>query len=316
MAGNANFTTDFVTSTYKKYVDRTLRDNIFTSNALMKRIKDKGNYLAFDGGKTLLEPVLYAETNGAKAYSGMEPLDTNSTDISTNAEFTARSYSVPVVISGDDMDYNAGEVQVMNILENRMMGAEETLKGLMNAHMYNTSVGGADGKQLDGIGIMIDSAGTYGNIDPSAAGNSFWAAQEAAYSSDLVGELTDLYLGVAKGGTEYPDLGVTTETVYGDLLDIVDPVLQLQDTRLGNVGFESFKFRAMDVVYDEDCTAQTFYMINTKYTKLRYLTGRDFYMTEMQRPVNQDAMIGHILWKGALTCSARLRQAKLTGISI
>ena len=75
-----------------------------------------------------------------------------------------------------------GEAAVMNMLKNRIENSEQTLKGLINAHLYNTAVGGSDGKSLDGLGIMVDSSGTYGNIDPTA--NTWWASTETAYSSD------------------------------------------------------------------------------------------------------------------------------------
>lgn len=310
---NSNYSTDLATMTLEKYAEKTLADNIFSSNALLFLLKKKGNYTAYDGGVKIVEPVMYAEKTGASEYSGYDLLSTSANDIATAAEFTPRSYSVPVVISGSDKTDNMGEAAVMNMLKNRIMNAEETLKGLLNAHLYNTTVGGSSGKQLDGIGIAVDSAGTYGNI--SATTDTWWASSEAAYSSSLVTELDTLYYGVSKGGTDKPDLGVTTQSVYEKLLHEIDPVLRLNSTTLGNVGFEAFKFRGMEVTFDEDCTSGVFYLLNSKYFKLRYHKDRNFVTTPFQQPVNQDAEIAHILWKGNLTCSARKRHAKLTGIS-
>jgi len=310
---NSNYSTDLATSTLEKYAEKVLRDNIFTSNALMHVLQKKGNYVAYDGGVKIVEPLMYAEKGGAAAYTGYDLLNTSATEISTNAEFNPRSYSVPVVISGSDLTDNMGEAAVMNMLKARITNAEATLKGLLNAHLYNTAVGGSDGKSLDGIGIAIDSAGTYGNISPTT--DTWWAATEAAYSSDLVTELDTQYFTVSKGSTDKPDLGITTQAVYEKLLHEIDPTLRLNSTSLGDVGFESIKFRGMEVVYDEDCTSGVFYFINTNYMKLRYHKDRNFKTSPFQTPVNQDAEIAHIFWKGNLTCSARKRQAKLTGIS-
>lgn len=310
---NSNYSTDLATTTLEKYASKVLADNIFTSNALMFLMKKRGNYVPYDGGVKIIEPVMYAEKAGAAAYSGYDLLSTSANEIATAAEFNPRSYAVPVVISGSDKTDNMGEAAVMNMLKNRIMNAEETLKGLLNAHLYNTAVGGTSGKELDGIGIAIDSAGTYGNISPTT--DTWWVATEAAYSSAIVSELDTNYYTVSKGGTEKPDLGITTQTVYEKLLHEIDPVLRLTSTSLGNVGFEAIKFRGMEVTFDEDCTSGVFYLINSKYFKLRYHTDRNFKTTPFQQPVNQDAEIAHILWKGALTCSARKRHAKLTGIS-
>lgn len=310
---NSNYSTDLATMTLEKYASKVLADNIFTSNALLYMLKKKGNYTPYDGGVKIVEPVMYAEKTGAAAYSGYDLLSTTATEIATNAEFTPRQYSAPVVISGSDKTDNMGESAVMNMLKNRIMNAEETLKGLLNAHLYNTAAGGSDGKQLDGIGLAIDSTGTYGNISPTT--DTWWVATEAAYSADIVSELDTQYYTVSKGGTDKPDLGITTQTVYEKLLHEIDPVLRLTSTALGNVGFESIKFRGMEVTFDEDCTSGVFYLINTKYFKLRYHKDRNFTTTPFQMPTNQDAEIAHILWKGNLTCSARKRSAKLTGIS-
>lgn len=310
---NSNFLTDLTTQTYNKFARKDLVDNIFTSNALLYLMQKQGSYTPLDGGVKILEPVMYAETSGAKAYSGYELLTTNSTQVSTNAEFNWRSYAAPIVISGEEEDLNMGEAQVINLVKGRIFNAQETIKGLLNAHLYNTAVGGSDGKQLDGIGIMIDSTGTYGNINPTT--DTWWASTESAFVANLVDELSTVYFSVSKGATDKPNLGVTTQAVYEQLFQEIDPVLQLTDTSMGDVGFENIKFRGMTVVFDEDCTSQTFYFINTKYVKLYYHKAKNFEMRPMQSPVNQDSMLSHIIWRGALTCSARKRQAKLTGIS-
>jgi len=313
MAGNSNYTTDLATSTYKKYAEKELRDNIFTSNALLFKIQKAGNYVPYDGGETILEPVMFAEKTGAAAFSGYELLSTSANQISTNAEYTVRQYSAPIVISGREEKANMGEVAVLNMLKSRMQNSEETIKGLLNAHLYNTAVGGADSKSLDGIGIMVDSAGTYGNINPTS--ETWWASTEASFSANLVEEMDTQYFSVSKGSTDKPDLGITTQTVYEKLLHEIDPSLRLSSTLLGDVGFESIRFRGMDVVYDEDATSGVFYFLNTKYIKLRYHPEVNFAVSDVKQPTNQDAKIWHVLWMGALTCSARLRQAKLTGVS-
>lgn len=182
MAGNSNYSTDLATTTLEKYANKMLADNIFSSNALMHTIQKGGNYIPYDGGIKIVEPIMYAEKTGAAAYSGYDLLSTSANEISTAAEFNPRSYAAPVVISGDDKTDNMGEAAVMNMLKNRIENSEQTLKGLINAHLYNTAVGGSDGKSLDGLGIMVDSSGTYGNIDPTA--NTWWASTETAYSSD------------------------------------------------------------------------------------------------------------------------------------
>jgi len=67
---NSNYSTDLATMTLEKYAEKTLRDNIFTSNALLYSMQKGGNYVPYDGGVKVVEPVEYAEKTGASAYQG------------------------------------------------------------------------------------------------------------------------------------------------------------------------------------------------------------------------------------------------------
>lgn len=102
MAGNANFNT-LATSTLVKYADKQLIDNIFQSNALFyllagsENIRKSGSktYKELDGGRQIVEPLLYATNSTAGSYDGYDVLDTDPQDGMTNAEYdlTNRSSS-------------------------------------------------------------------------------------------------------------------------------------------------------------------------------------------------------------------------------
>jgi hypothetical protein len=70
--------------THSKFIPKMV-DNIFDSDPLLQRAKDRGWYTSCDGGKDINQPLLYATTTAAGSYNPTDTLDT--TD---NEQFTAR----------------------------------------------------------------------------------------------------------------------------------------------------------------------------------------------------------------------------------
>jgi len=317
-SGNANYDT-LQTTTLIKYAEKTLRDNIFDSNAFFKLIKERGG-TDLDGGQVVLEPILYGRNASAGSYRGYDPLSATPQEGITNAQFDWKQNYVGIIISGlEDDIQNVGESQVIKLLKAKMMQAEESLIRVMNQQLYADGTANG-GKDLVGLALAVDSAGVYGNID--RASNSWWSAQEVAVGGSLVveGGTTSLqrsYDNASKGGGRMsPDLGITTRIAYEALESFFTPDRRYADGALAAFGFEALRFRGnCDVTWDEDCTAQTFFFLNTKTFRFVTHPARDFKVDGPKRPTNEDSKIWHILWAGALTCREPRRNAKLTGIT-
>lgn len=318
MPGNPNYDT-LQTTTLEKYASRTLRDNIFDSNAFFKLIKERGN-TTLDGGQVILEPILYGRNTTAGSYRGYDALASSPQEGITAAQFDWKQNYVGIIISGlEDDIQNVGETAVIKLLKAKMMQAEESLIRVMNQQLYGDGTGNG-GKDIVGLSLAVDSAGVYGNID--RATNSWWSAQEVAVGGLLVVEggptsLQRMYdLASQGGGRNSPDLGITTRVVYEALESFFTPDRRYSDGRLAQFGFESLRFRGnCDVTWDEDCPAGTFFFLNTKTFKFVTHPARNFKVDGPKRPTNEDSKIWHILWAGALTCNEPRRNAKLTGIT-
>lgn len=316
--GNANYDT-LQTTTLEKYAERTLRDNIFDSNAFFKLIKEKGN-TTLDGGQIIIEPVLYGRNSTAGSYSGYDTLSATPQEGISSAQFAWKQNYAGIIISGlEDDIQNVGETAVIKLLKAKMMQAEESLIRVVNQQLYADGTANG-GKDIVGLALAVDSAGTYGNINRT--NNSWWGAQEVAVSASLVveGGSTSLQrsydLASKGGGRMSPDLGLTTRIIYEALESFFTPDRRYADGKLANFGFDSLRFRGnCDVTWDEDCTAQTFFFLNTKTFKFVTHPARNFKVDGPKRPTNEDSKIWHILWAGALTCNEPRRNAKLTSIT-
>lgn len=318
MAGNSNY--DVInTVTLEKYAEHTLRDNIFDSSAFLRLIKEKRN-VQLDGGSKIVEPIMFGRNGTAGSYSGYDGLSNSPQGGVSQAEFAWKQNYASVIISGlEDEIQNVGEAAVIKLLDAKMAQAEESLIRVMNQQLYADGTGNA-GKDIVGLALAVDASGTYGNINRTT--ETYWAAQEAAAGGALAVEGSSVSmqrvfdLCSKGGGKQAPDLALTTRLVYEAYEQFFTPDRRYSDSKLAEYGFISLKFKgACDVTWEEDCTSQTLFFLNTKTFKFVSHPARNFKVNGPFYPATEDSKIWHILWAGALTCNEPRRNGKLTGIT-
>jgi hypothetical protein len=318
--GNANFNT-LATTTLVKYASDNLADNVFASSALYyllagtEKLRGEGSktYKELDGGLKIVEPLLYASNSTAGSYSGYDVLDTDPQDGMTNAEFEWKQYSVSVSISGKEKKMNNGDSAVLNLLEGKIMQAEMSLIEAMNGDLFTDGTGN-DSKDITGLVLAIDSAGTYGNIVRSA--NSWWGAQETAVTGPLtIDVMRTMYNDCSKGYKKaHPDLLITDQTEYEAYEAKLQPDMRFSDNELADAGFMNLAFKGAKLVFDESCNDGVMYYENTDVTGIRVHKDAKFSVTEEKQPVDQDAFVKQILWMGNLVTKNCSRLGKLTGL--
>lgn len=320
MPGNTNFNT-LATTTLVKYASDNLADNIFQSNALYyllagsedMRKEGSKTYKELDGGRVIVEPLLYATNSTAGSYSGYDVLDTDPQDGMTNAEFEWKQYSVSVSISGREKRQNNGDSAALNLLEGKIMQAEMSLIESMNGDLFTDGTGNG-GKDVTGLVLAVDSAGTYGNIDRSA--NTWWSSQETAVTGPLtIDAMRTVYNDCSRGYKKmHPGLIVTDQTEYEAYEAKLQPDMRYSDNQLADAGFENLAFKGSKMVFDEQCNDGIMYFLNPDVMGIRVHKDAKFTVTEEQRPVDQDAFVKQILWMGNVVTKAALRLGKLTGL--
>jgi len=103
-----------------------LADNVTNNNALLQKLKRRGNVRPFSGGNVILEELMYNDpnTNNINSYSGYEVLNISPNSPISAAQFDIKQYAGAVTISGLETLQNAGEEQIIDLLDSRMMVAE------------------------------------------------------------------------------------------------------------------------------------------------------------------------------------------------
>lgn len=323
---NSNFS-EIVTTTLRNRTGK-LADNVSKNNALLNRLKKKGNIKTVSGGRTIVQELEYAENSSTKRYSGYETLNISPSDVFTAAEFDYKQIATAVSISGLEMLQNTGENAVIDLLASRIKNAERSLANQVAADIYSN--GTADGgKQIGGLQLLVSntpSTGTVGGIDASSTIGSFWrniaVDSGVATATTIQASMNSLALQLVRG-TDSADLIVADTNYYGLYLASLQAIQRITSEEMAGSGFTSLKYfgagKAADVVLDGgfggNCPTNTMYFLNTDYIFFRPHVDRNFVpLGDDRYATNQDAMVKLIGFAGNMTVSNRRLQGVLADL--
>jgi hypothetical protein len=301
-----------------------LADNVTNNNALLRRLKERGNVKTFSGGNVILQEIMYTDstTSNTNSYSGYEVLNVAQNSPISAAQFSITQYAAAVSISGLEMIQNSGKEAIIDLLDGRMNVAEAQLANRIGSDVYLDGTGNS-GKNITGLGAAVPDApstGTYGGIN--RANFSFWRSIKysgttdggsATSASNIQGYMDALAVQLIRG-TDKPDLIVADNNYYKLYLQSLQSIQRISDSgsSMAGAGFASLKYygagMASDVVLDggigSAATANHMWFLNTKYLMFRPHKDRNFVPIGGERQsVNQDAVVKLLGWAGNITSS-------------
>jgi hypothetical protein len=268
-----------------------------------------------NGGTKIVEPLIYGQNSTVKSYSDYETIDLTPQEGITAAEYDWKQYAASIAISGIEEAKNNGEQEIINLLEAKIMQAEESMRESFNQMFFADGTGNG-GKDWNGLDNLVSDTTTVGGIDPSIAGNEFWKSYvDAAGPSGTPLTLKDMstaYNSVSVGN-EHPDFLLTTQDLFEKYESLLQPQLRYTDAKTADAGFQNLLFKAAPVTYDVHAPEGTFFFLNSKYLTLVGHSAKWFQQTDFIRPENMDARYALIMCYGNLTVRNRAKQGKLTG---
>ena len=307
VAANSNFD-NLLTTTLANYRS-TLTDNVFTARPLTYKLMEGGRIRMLNGGTKIVEPLIYGQNSTVGSYSGYETLSLTPQEGISAAEFEWKQYAASIAISGIEEAKNNGEQEIINLLEAKIMQAEESMRESFNQMFFADGTGNSS-KDWNGLGNLVESGNTVGGINSSTY--SWWQSKEENTATALtLAQMSSLYNGVSVGN-DHPDLLLTTQTLFEKYEALLQPNLRYTDTKTADAGFQNLLFKAAPVMYDVHCTAGVFYMLNSKYLTLVGHSGKWFSQTSFISPEDVDARYALIMCYGNLTVRNRAKQGKLT----
>lgn len=324
--------TDIIATTIQSR-SGALADNVTNNNALLRRVKAKGNVRPFGGGNVILEEIMYTDstTINVDSYSGFEVLNISPNSPVSAAQFNIAQYAGAVTMSGLEMLQNSSKEAIIDLMEGRIKITESQLMNRIDYDLYQDGTGNS-GKNLTGLAAAVADTptGTYGGISRSSF--TFWKNQTysgltdggaAVSAANIQQYMTALGLKCVRGN-DMPDLWIADNTYYGfyvNSLQAIQRITSDDGSGAAGAGFPSLKFFGggmnADVVLGggisgaisasqttSGATSAHMWALNTNYIFFRPHRDRNFVPIGGERQaVNQDAIVKLIGWAGNLTSS-------------
>jgi hypothetical protein len=306
---NPNFDA-LLSTTLANYRDQ-LTDNVFTARPLTYFLQDKGRIRMLNGGTKIVEPLIYGTNSTVASYSGYDSLSLTPQSGITAAEYDWKQYAASISISGIEEAKNNGEQEIINLLEAKIMQAEESMREGFNQMFFSDGTGNS-GKDWNGLGNIVEASGTVGGINRATSGNEYWRSYEENTATALtLAQMATAYNTVSVGN-DHPDMILTTQTLFEKYEALLVPQLRFTDTKTADAGFQNLLYKAAPVAYDVHCPAGVMFFLNSKYLTLVGHSGKWFAQTQFVSPEDVDARYALILCYGNLTCRNAKKQGKLT----
>lgn len=312
-----------------------LADNTENNNALIRKLKGKGNVRPVSGGNVILEEIMYTDPTSinVNSYSGYEALSIAPNSPISAAQFSFTQYAGAVSISGLEILQNSGKEALIDLLDGRHKVTEAQMMNRIDYDAYQDGTGNAS-KNLTGLAAAIPddpTTGTYGGI--SRVTWNFWRSQyyrgvtdggAAVSAANIQQYMTTLALRCVRG-SDKPDLWVADATYFGFYVNSLQAIQRISSSdgsgsAGGGFGPE-LKFygggMSSDVVMGGGisgavsstqstggATSAHMWALNTNYFFFRPHKDRNFVPIGGDRQsVNQDAVVSLYGWAGNITSS-------------
>lgn len=307
-------------------------------------MKERGFVREDEGGTSIVEPLLVGRNTTVKSYAGYDIIDTAPQQGITAAEFNWKQVAGSVSISGEEEFKNSGsKTKVISLLQSKITQLELSMMMEMNRQLQADGTGNG-GKDITGLALAVEDGAawsTYGGIDSNAF--TYWRNQwidfNAFYgpissgvsptSADLaaiIRSMTRMYNSCMRGKVR-PTVIITDQRIY----ELYEQSMQLTssnyrvmiDSKMADAGFMNLLFKETPVTFDEDMPGASLVataddheilFLNADFMKFVIGKGKNFVVTDMQRPENQDAKVSQILVYGNLTLNNRARQGRISNI--
>lgn len=321
----ANTSVSDIISTTIQNRSGVIADNVLKNNALLSRLKQRGNIKKFSGGNVILQELSFAENGNAGWYSGYETLPVAAQDVISAASYDIKQCAVPVTISGLEQLQNAGKEQIIDLLEGRIAVAESTMANMIAAGIYSDGTG-SGGKEITGLKLQVatdPTTGVVGGIDRATW--TFWRNKvfdastnggAATTAANIQQYFNTLWASLVRG-QDRPDLIVVDNAYWGFYMASLQAIQRFTSSEDAKLGFVSIKFMDADVVLDGGVggfmTTKEAYFLNTKFLHYRPHSARDMVplSPKARFSVNQDAEVQILGWAGNLTSSGLQYQGKM-----
>lgn len=309
---NATFT-EMVTTTLRHHV-KSVVDNNSGHNALVNRLKKKGNIETVSGGYELAFPVDYGGNGTYQRFDGYDSLNISPSETLTSAKYDWAQIAIHVAASGKEIRMNSGQNAMIRLVKERVKSAMRTATNNFSSDIYSS---GSLTNQIGGLAHLIQTngQGTVGGINSTTY--TWWRNQYREMTgtntyASIITDMNNLWYSTTRG-TDNTDLIVSTQDLYAAYEATLQALQRYASSDMASAGFTALKYKSADVIFDREdtnftTTGERMYFINTDYLRLIQHADAQWTQDDQKVPINQDAVVIPVYWMGQLVCDNRARQ--------
>ncbi len=319
---------DILSTTMHNY-RKTLTDNIFNSRPLLNYLMSKGRVSNRSGGISIVEPLMITDGD-AGSYTEWGEVSVVPQDIATSAQFPWKQLYATIAISGLEEAQNNGKEMIVNLLEAKIMQAEDTLKTKINGDLLGSTT---DADSFGSLLDLVDDAAAAGGITPNGTDLDFWksivSTAAAVDGAGLEAAMRTAYNAASDSGSDRVDSIFTDADTFGFYESTLTPQVRYTDVDKANLGFQNLMFKNVPIFWDHQAVAGVMLGLNSKYVGLALHTDRNFKQSPFTDNLSGsvtagagaptakalDARISFITTYGNSTIRNRRRCFKITGIT-
>ena len=322
MAGNTNYAT-LATTTLANFADEIF-DGVLGNLPVLYHMKEAGNIKISSGGTSFTHPIEHGTNTNFGAISKLGTIPTDIQDPYSRSEWSIKVVAGAVVVSIVDQAMNAGDKEkLIDLVQALKSNATNSVVEVLGTQFWQASPGTNDFNSIPQIISSTASTDTnaLGGIDSSAATQTFWrpyvyATAVTAFNTSNAGlTAMDTARVGATFGKRGPTMIATTKAIYSLYQLALTPQVRYTQLDKGEAGFQNLLYATMPVYFDDDCTANRMFFIDTNGLRLQVLKEGNMRSTPFQQAYNQLVIRSILYLVGNLTCGSRRTQATIASIT-
>lgn len=313
---------EMLTSIARHHILPQVTDNAYLkNNAFLYRTIRSGKRM-IQGGTQIEIPLMYKRfTNAGGTYRGFDLLNVSPQDTVKNAYVEWKQHYVTFAIDGLTLIKTDSPLAIANILT--LLGEQMYMEMGENLAAGIFGNGTDDPKDIDGLGAIVGTSNVYAGLDRSS--DTWWQSTVDSSTNTLTLATMRGLFGNATVGASHPTIWFGNGTNYNRLyaLNLSTSGYGVSynrepgghDELLAQAGFTNLMFENVPFVRDDNAASTDIFSLNENFLNLVVSPRADFYLSDFEKPVNQDAYISTLLWAGNMICMNAKTQAKFSALS-
>ena len=305
-----SITNDYFMADNGKAVDIYFNTS-FLLNHLLKQ--QKGIWERPDGGRQIRIPLEYDEQVSG-FYTRGDTISSDDRESINAAYFDWKHAFGNATVYRIDSLQNSGRYAEVQLVAQRVAGAQKTITKLLAGSIYDTASAGSD--RLTGLLACCNetSSTAYGGIAEddlvSADGSKMWEGLLTSTTENISLNVIRTMATNAKlrdGANGKPNLVVMTETLWNVVADILQAQQRFVDSKeTANAGFTGLKFEGKDLFPDDYCPSGYAFALNSTHIGFAVHQEGNFMRTKWKViPDSPEDKTMKIYWDGNMVVNNR-----------